>query len=142
MEAVSVTGPIENEVPTEGLADKVTCPVAGVGGGVMDGPMLAEQLVSVWPSPLPIHFQTQFPVMPVVLDAVPIEHRFVVGATENVPSVAFPQAPFTMAGGVDVPELPVPGVVVVFPGGGSAGSTTFTISVTSSAEIPFEFLTL
>lgn len=78
------------------------------GGGVV--PVLffpAEHLTELPPLP-PVHVQLNGPE-PVAVEAVPDEHRFVVGAELNEAQAETPQAPLTVAPPpLDPEELPLP----------------------------------
>jgi hypothetical protein len=68
--------------------------------------MLAEQ-DAVVPPFAPVHNHVHGPV-PVTVDAVPAEHRFVAGAEVNVPPLEDPHTPFTGLAVKDAATLQLP----------------------------------
>jgi hypothetical protein len=61
---------------------------------VADDVALKAVQIAVVPPFVPGHAQYQVP-LPIIVDAVPVVQRFVVGAAENVPILLVPQAPLT-----------------------------------------------
>ena len=90
---------------------------------------MAEQPETV-PPLAPVQLQLQGPV-PVIVVAIPVEHKFAAGMIENVPPLLDPQVPFTIWGVIELAEQlevvppyapvqfqfhgPVPVVVVAVP---------------------------